>query len=75
MTSGQKDYLLAHTEATGQELTANSLAAGVHNAFILAAAITVVGLFAGFFVRRSIIPGHHQAASLLNGKEAKPSLT
>lgn len=74
MTSGQKDYLLAHTEATGQELAANSLAAGVHNAFILAAAITVFGLIAGFFVRRSIIPGYHHSAEAVAGTKKKAAV-
>ncbi|MNC35593.1 hypothetical protein D3C75_840810 [compost metagenome] len=57
MTSGQKEYLRTHTGTAAQELAANSLSAGVHNAFILAAAITLIGVIAGFFVRRSVIPG------------------
>jgi DHA2 family lincomycin resistance protein-like MFS transporter len=61
MTAGQKSYIQTHSEAAGPELGANSLAAGVHNAFILAACITIIGLIAGFFVRRSTIHGHTQA--------------
>lgn len=62
MTSGQKEYLRTHTGASAQELAANSLSAGVHNAFILAAAITLIGVIAGFFVRRSVIPGSDHGA-------------
>ncbi|WP_425281085.1 MDR family MFS transporter [Paenibacillus jilunlii] len=57
MTSGQKEYLRTHTGTAAQELAANSLSAGVHNAFVLAAAITLTGVIAGFFVRGSVIPG------------------
>ena len=56
MTAGQNEYIRTHSEIAGADLSANSLAAGVHNAFILAACITIVSLVAGFFVRRSAIP-------------------
>ncbi|MET3210757.1 UNVERIFIED_CONTAM: DHA2 family lincomycin resistance protein-like MFS transporter [Paenibacillus sp. PvR008] len=61
MTAGQKSYIKTHSEAAGPDLGAHSLAAGVNNAFILAACITLIGLIAGFFVRHSTIHVHAQA--------------
>jgi DHA2 family lincomycin resistance protein-like MFS transporter len=58
MTAGQSGYISTHADGASADLGALSLAAGVHNAFILAAAITLIGVIAGFFVRRSIVPNH-----------------
>ncbi|MNI52946.1 hypothetical protein D3C73_1077590 [compost metagenome] len=71
MTAGQKSYIKTHLEAAGPDLGANSLAAGVHNAFILAACIALVGLVAGFFVRRSTIPGQTPSGQTGAAKQQK----
>ncbi|MNN15166.1 hypothetical protein D3C81_1282640 [compost metagenome] len=72
MTAGQKSYIQTHSNAAGPDLGAKSLAAGVHDAFILAACITLMGLIAGFFVRRSTIHGqaHPEEGSMQKQKAA-----
>jgi DHA2 family lincomycin resistance protein-like MFS transporter len=58
MTAGQSNYISTHLDTAAAEMGSLSLAAGVHNAFILAAVITLIGVIAGFFVRRSIVHSH-----------------
>ncbi|MEH6940251.1 DHA2 family efflux MFS transporter permease subunit [Bacillus sp. JJ722] len=53
MSSGQQNYLAETTEPTNPTLVAESLVAGIQNAFLFAFVASVIGLVIAFFTKRA----------------------
>ncbi|QNR20744.1 multidrug efflux MFS transporter [Exiguobacterium sp. Helios] len=55
LTGGMDNYLHSSSEPTHPVEIANAMVSGLHNVFIFATVVALVGLLLGFFIRRVVI--------------------